>query len=206
MSGRRVITVLAALAVGAALVAGATAAGQGFKQVGKWGKVGTGNGQFGNSVFGLATSKGGNVYAADTGNNRIQVFTAKGGFVDKFGTHGGGNGQFANPNDVAVSPDGSVFVADYSNDQVQKLSAGGGFQLDDCRAVSRPVSASTRTATCTSPRGGNELVVRFDKASNFAQGASWGGVGTTAGSRGRRGRDASTPPTTAGYGSCRYSR
>ena len=88
MSGRRISMIVAALVVGATLVAGAMAAGQGYKQVGKWGKVGTGNGQFGNGVFGLATSKGGNVYAADTSNNRIQVFTAKGGFVDKFGALG----------------------------------------------------------------------------------------------------------------------
>ena len=128
MSGRRISMIVAALVVGATLVAGAMAAGQGYKQVGKWGKVGTGNGQFGNGVFGLATSKGGNVYAADTSNNRIQVFTAKGGFVDKFGALGAGNGQFSGPSDVAIAPDGSVFVADYSNDRVEKLSAGGGFQ------------------------------------------------------------------------------
>jgi sugar lactone lactonase YvrE len=167
--------VVAALVVGATLAAGATAAGQGFKQVGKWGKVGTGNGQFGNSAFGLATSKGGNVYVADTGNNRVQVFSAKGGFVDKFGTNGGGNGQFASPYDVAVAPDGNVFVADYSNDRVQKLSAGGGFQQEI--ASSQPtgvgVDADGNLYVAT---GGK--VVRYDKASGFAQGASWGGAGT----------------------------
>lgn len=175
MSGRRIGMVVVALVVGATLVAGATAAGQGFKQVGKWGKVGTGNGQFSNGVLGLATSKSGNVYAADTDNHRIQVFTRTGGFVGKFGTRGGGNGQFASPNDVAVSPDSSVFVADYSNDRVQKLSAGGGFQL--AIPASQPtgvdVDADGNLYVAT---GGK--VVRFDKASNFSQGASWGGVGT----------------------------
>jgi streptogramin lyase len=182
MSSRRLILVASALVAAATLVAGATAsssamtAGQGFKQIGKWGKVGTGNGQFGNSVLGLATSKGGNLYAADLGNNRIQVFTAKGGFVDKFGAIGGGNGQFSVPNDVAVSPDGSVFVADYSNDRVQKLSGGGGFQ--QTIASSQPtgvgVDADGNVYVAT---GGK--VVRYDKASGFAQAASWGGVGTT---------------------------
>ena len=174
MSGRRLI-VIGALVVAGTLVAAASAAGPGFKQVGKWGKVGTGNGQFSNGVLGLATSKSGNVYAADTDNHRIQVFTRTGGFVDKFGTRGGGNGQFNSPNDVAVSPDGSVFVADYSNDRVQKLSAGGGFQL--AIPASQPtgvdVDADGNLYVAT---GGK--VVRFDKASNFSQGASWGGVGT----------------------------
>jgi sugar lactone lactonase YvrE len=174
MSGRRISMIVAALVVGATLVAGAMAAGQGYKQVGKWGKVGTGNGQFGNGVFGLATSKGGNVYAADTSNNRIQVFTAKGGFVDKFGALGGGNGQFSGPNDVAIAPDGSVFVADYSNNRVQKLSAGGGFQL--------AIPASQPTAVGVDAEGNlyvAELegkVTRFDRASNYAPGTSWKGA------------------------------
>ena len=174
MSGRRISMIVAALVVGATLVAGAMAAGQGYKQVGKWGKVGTGNGQFGNGVFGLATSKGGNVYAADTSNNRIQVFTAKGGFVDKFGALGGGNGQFSGPSDVAIAPDGSVFVADYSNNRVQKLSAGGGFQL--------AIPASQPTAVGVDAEGNlyvAELegkVTRFDRASNYAPGTSWRGA------------------------------
>ena len=174
MSGRRISMIVAALVVGATLVAGAMAAGQGYKQVGKWGKVGTGNGQFGNGVFGLATSKGGNVYAADTSNNRIQVFTAKGGFVDKFGALGGGNGQFSGPSDVAIAPDGSVFVADYSNNRVQKLSAGGGFQL--------AIPASQPTAVGVDAEGNlyvAELegkVTRFDRASNYAPGTSWKGA------------------------------
>jgi len=174
MSGRRISMIVAALVVGATLVAGAMAAGQGYKQVGKWGKVGTGNGQFGNGVFGLATSKGGNVYAADTSNNRIQVFTAKGGFVDKFGALGGGNGQFSGPSDVAIAPDGSVFVADYSNNRVQKLSARGGFQL--------AIPASQPTAVGVDAEGNlyvAELegkVTRFDRASNYAPGTSWKGA------------------------------
>ena len=174
MSGRRISMIVAALVVGATLVAGAMAAGQGYKQVGRWGKLGTGNGQFGNGVFGLATSKGGNVYAADTSNNRIQVFTAKGGFVDKFGALGGGNGQFSGPSDVAIAPDGSVFVADYSNNRVQKLSAGGGFQL--------AIPASQPTAVGVDAEGNlyvAELegkVTRFDRASNYAPGTPWKGA------------------------------
>ena len=180
MSGRRLILVASALIVAATVVAGATAstgamtAGQGFKQVGKWGKVGTGNGQFGNAVFGLATSKGGNVYAADTGNDRVQVFSANGGFVDKFGTNGGGNGQFVSPYDVAVSPDGSVFVADYSNDRVQKFSGGGGFQQEI--ASSQPTGVGVDADGNLYVASGGK-VVRYDKASGFAQGASWGGAG-----------------------------
>ena len=177
MSGRRIGMALAALVIGATLVASAAAAGQGFKQVGKWGKAGTGNGQFSNSAFGLATSKGGNLYVADTDNNRVQVFTAKGGFVDKFGANGSGNGQFMSTQDVAIGPDGSVFVADYRNDRVQKLSAGGGFQQAIPSSQPTGVGVDADGNLYVAELGGK--VIRYDKASGFAQGKSWGGAGRT---------------------------
>jgi sugar lactone lactonase YvrE len=168
------ITAFAALALGATLVAGATAAGQGYKQVGKWGKAGAGNGQFGNGVFGLATSKSGNLYAADTDNDRVQVFSRTGRFVDKFGAAGSGNGQFLSTQDVAIAPDGSVFVADYRNDRVQKLTAGGGFQL--------AIQASQPTGVGVDADGNLYVadvegrITRYDKASNYAAGTSWRGA------------------------------
>ena len=39
-----------------------------------FGSFGTGNGQFANPR-GIAVDSGGNIYVADTGNNRIQVFS-----------------------------------------------------------------------------------------------------------------------------------
>lgn len=183
MSGHRMIMVAGALAVTATLVAGASAgvqaitAGQGFKEVGRWGKVGTGNGQFSNNVGGLATSKGGNLYAADTDNNRVQVFTAKGGFVDKFGANGSGDGQFMSAQDVAISPDGSVFVADYRNDRVQKFSGGGGFQQAIPSSQPTGVGVDADGNLYVAELAGK--VIRYDKASGFAQGKSWGGAGRT---------------------------
>lgn len=40
----------------------------------QWGSLGSGNGQF-NSPRGMAVDSSGNVYVADTGNNRIQKFS-----------------------------------------------------------------------------------------------------------------------------------
>ena len=49
-----------------------------------WGTTGSGPGQF-NGVKAVAVDAQGNVYAADVGNHRIQVFDASGAFVREFG-------------------------------------------------------------------------------------------------------------------------
>ena len=52
-----------------------------------WGSTGTGPGQF-NGVKALAIDAQGNVYVADAGNKRIQVFDAEGTFKSEFGNVG----------------------------------------------------------------------------------------------------------------------
>ena len=105
----------------------AASAGQGYKVVGKWGKTGTGNGQFVNAN-GIAVDKGGNVYVADSDNHRIQVFAASGKFVRKWGSHGDGSGQFDIAEDVEIAPDGTVWAADQQNSRIQAFSATGTFK------------------------------------------------------------------------------
>ena len=93
---------------------------------GSWGTPGTGAGQFTNAD-GVAVDPAGNVYVADTGNARIQKFTADGAFLGQWGSTGTGPGQFNSPQDVAVGPDGSVYVADTANNRVQRFTTDGGF-------------------------------------------------------------------------------
>src|SRR5918998_1163259 len=76
-------------------------ASESYEFVTKWGSGHSGekapaDGQFG-SPFGIAVDPSGNVYVADTNNNRIQKFTSNGGFVTKWGTQGTGDGQFDSP-------------------------------------------------------------------------------------------------------------
>ncbi len=172
MSGRRTtIVVLAAVAslVACALATGATSA-DGYKQAGKWGKSGTANGQF-RGPFGIATDRSGTVFVADTDNNRIQVFSASGGFLRKWGTTGSAEGQFLSAQDVAVDAQGGVWVADYRNARVQKFSSGGAFQQ------SIPSDQPTGVAV---DAAGNLYVLelsgrltRYDKASDYAAGKSF---------------------------------
>jgi DNA-binding beta-propeller fold protein YncE len=56
-------------------------------QITQWGGNGTGPGQFAYPA-GIATDAAGNVYVADTGNLRVEVFDPGGGFVTQWPTQG----------------------------------------------------------------------------------------------------------------------
>jgi len=129
VSGARKVMVITTLAASAVLVASAMAAGGGYKVLGKFGKTGTGNGQFATSSNGIAIDGAGLLYIADTDNNRVQVLSKTGAFLRKWGTIGGGNGQFLRAEDVAVSADGTVWVADDGNSRVQAFSGAGAFKM-----------------------------------------------------------------------------
>src|SRR5947209_9395470 len=74
--------------------------------------------------FGVAVDSSGDVFVADTANNRVQTFDATGAYVSQFGSGviaGSGEGQFSGPSGVAVDSSGDVYVADRGNDRVEKF-------------------------------------------------------------------------------------
>src|ERR687889_105788 len=60
----------------------------------------------------LAVDQEGNVYVADTANNRIQIFSSNGTFIARWGNYGVGNGTLRYPQSIAVDQEGNVYVAD----------------------------------------------------------------------------------------------
>jgi DNA-binding beta-propeller fold protein YncE len=117
-------------------------------QGGGWG---TGGGEL-NEARGITVGSDGNVYVADTFNNRIQKFDSNGNFlltwgkdVNVFGGSGfetcnaaalciAGDpgvlgGEMNQPHDVATGPGGSVYVADSDNLRVQQFNSSGKFLL-----------------------------------------------------------------------------
>src|SRR5215472_7652177 len=68
---------------------------------------------------GLAVDQDGDLYVADTLNNRIEVFDADGKFIRTFGKAGDGPGYFARPKGVAIDTDNHVWIADGMQDRVQ---------------------------------------------------------------------------------------
>lgn len=74
---------------------------------------------------GVAVDKDGNVFVADTWNDRIQVFDADGQFIRTFGRAGDGPGYFARPKGIAIDSDGHLWVADQVQDRVQVFTPEG---------------------------------------------------------------------------------
>ncbi|MDP2947984.1 MAG: TIGR03663 family protein, partial [Chloroflexota bacterium] len=70
---------------------------------------------------GLAVDRDGNLYVADSGNNRIQKFDREGKFIAQVGKPGSGEGEFNEPWGVAVDSQGNVYVADTWNHRIQKF-------------------------------------------------------------------------------------
>jgi predicted membrane-bound mannosyltransferase/DNA-binding beta-propeller fold protein YncE len=71
---------------------------------------------------GLAVDKNGNLWVADSRNNRIQEFDAQGNFVASIGRAGTDPGNFKEPWGVAVDDEGFIYVADTWNHRIQKFS------------------------------------------------------------------------------------
>ncbi len=80
---------------------------------------------------GITFGPDGNIYVADSGNNRIDKFSPEGELLASYGTYASvlegeaPEGTMNQPWDVAVGQDGSIFVADTFNHRIQKLSSDG---------------------------------------------------------------------------------
>jgi hypothetical protein len=92
----------------------------GMRSLQVYGKAGTGDGEF-QHPHGIAVHRNGDIYVADTDNNRIvHLFYTREGIQFKGNITG-----FSHPYDVAVDSRGRVYVADTDNSQVVVLDATG---------------------------------------------------------------------------------
>jgi DNA-binding beta-propeller fold protein YncE len=91
----------------------------------RFGSTGTNDGQFA-EVEHMATDSFDNIYVNDpqlgadgSGMPRVQKFDTNGNFITKFGSRGSGDGQFTDPEHLAVDLDGNVYVSDRKHNNIQ---------------------------------------------------------------------------------------
>lgn len=89
--------------------------------------------------FGMAVDPRGNLWVADTGNARFQIFAPDGSFLETWGSAGSGPGQFnfhpydefvgmpGGYGDVTFDRDGNIYVADTGNFRIQKFAPDRAF-------------------------------------------------------------------------------
>ncbi len=84
------------------------------------------------SPAGVAVDPAGNVYIADSGNNRVRkvsngvITTVAGNGTPGFSGDGGSavNSQLSDPTGVAVDSNENLYIADYANNRIREVSAG----------------------------------------------------------------------------------
>jgi hypothetical protein len=136
--------------------------------------------------MGIAVDGSGTVYVTDTGNRRIQAFTAEGMFLRQWGSEGNAAGQFNSPMAIAVSEDGIVYVADTNNHRIQAFTSQGAFvrewgsegsetgQFDAPRAIAVDKSGTVYVAE----RYGSRIQA-FSSEGTFLR--QWGSEGSATG-------------------------
>lgn len=106
---------------------------------------------------GIAVDRYGDAYVAEQASNQVIELSPTGGFVQKFGATGTGEGQFKAPNGIAIAASGNVFVVDAENNRVQEFKPDGTF-------LRQLATTGTAANQLTEPRGiavlpGNEVVI-----------------------------------------------
>ncbi len=89
-----------------------------------WGELGSRDGQF-SSPHDVALDPQGNMYLADTLNNRVQKLSTDGEATAQWGNTGQKPGEFRSPRGLTIDGEGQMFVSDTLNHRIQKLSAEG---------------------------------------------------------------------------------
>jgi tripartite motif-containing protein 71 len=83
------------------------------------GEKGDQPGQF-NHPSSVSSDAYGNIYVADTGNNRVQKFDDKGQLLSFIGGFGWGKEQFQAPHDIFVYNSLDIYIADFENSRIER--------------------------------------------------------------------------------------
>lgn len=127
-----------------------------------------------NFPFDVTTDSLGNIYVADSGNDRIVKFDPKGNYLSQFGISGKNDGQFMDPRGVAVDNVGNIYVADTENNRIQKFDSSGKFLFqfgsfgsDDAQFHGPYSVAVDKSGFVYVADVGNARIEKFDSSGNF---------------------------------------
>jgi hypothetical protein len=135
------------------------------------GTGGSGEGQF-NQPHGLAVDGHGDVFVADSGNNRVQEFFATGKYITQFGSSGSGAGQFSDPLGIAVAG-GQAYVVDAGNNRVEKWEVFESVPPAGVTGAASSITASTATLNATvNPNGSTVTACTFEYGTSSSYGSS----------------------------------
>jgi hypothetical protein len=138
---------------------------------GQFGEPGSGEGQL-QAPAGLAVNEqAGDVYVADSANNRVEVFDAQGKYVSQFDGSEAPTGQLSAPTSVAVdnssgSLKGAVYVADPAHKVIDRFAPEGKYAAQLAAACEKLGEPAPCAGSALIPFG--ELVgVAVDAAGNL---------------------------------------
>lgn len=89
-----------------------------------FGTRGSGPGQL-SDPRGVTVGNSGNLYVVDTGNQRVEEFSAQGQPVRAFGQSGSGDGQFQEPVAAVINANGELAVLDAASGWISRFSPTG---------------------------------------------------------------------------------
>jgi DNA-binding beta-propeller fold protein YncE len=129
-----------------------------------FGEFGSGPGQL-DSPAQLAVASGGDVYVADSGNDRIAVFAGDGDFLGTL------SGQMSEPQDVALDGNGRAFVADFGDDRIDVFAGEGGFLFKFGESgegqLASPSGIAVGASTVFVADSGNDRIALFKDSGEF---------------------------------------
>lgn len=129
-----------------------------FGALSSFGGLGSGPGQL-NAPKQAAIDADGNLYVADSGNDRISVFAGDGTFLRTFG-----EGELSQPGDVALGG-GRAFVADSGKDRIAVFTAAGAFLFGfGGTELSEPAGVAVEGSAVYVADRGNDRVLPFTLA------------------------------------------
>jgi YD repeat-containing protein len=83
------------------------------------GGKGTGSGEF-EKATGIAVNAAGDLYVADSGDDRIEEFTPSGSYMTQFSDKGAGSGQLVEPEGIAINTAGDLYIVDEGNSRLEE--------------------------------------------------------------------------------------